>query len=153
MGIIKREPIERFREKYVVDSKTGCWIWIASLNNKGYGNFRVDDKIVKAHRFSYEYYNGPLDNNLEICHNCANRRCVNYEHLRQDTSSSNTLDMTFTKTLNTQKLTVEQVIEIKKELLNSYYGQVSDLARKYNVLPANISHIKRGRSWAHISIP
>lgn len=152
MKRVKREPIERFNEKYIVDENTGCWNWKGSLNNKDYGNFRLGNKVIKAHRFSYEYYVGPLDNSLQICHQCNNSKCVNYNHLRQDTRSSNALDMTKIKTLNTQKLTVEQVIEIKKELLNSYRGQVSFLAKKYNVQQSNISHIKKGRSWSHIKI-
>jgi hypothetical protein len=152
MGRNKIEPIERFNKKYVVNKETGCHEWTASKNNSGYGLLRVGNKIYKAHRFSYEYFVGPLDSSLEICHNCANAACVNYQHLRQDTRSSNMIDMSYAKTNYMQKLTVDQVIEIKNKLKNWTYGMGSQLAREYNVDARTISVIKTGRNWKHLDI-
>jgi hypothetical protein len=152
MGRNKVEAIDRFNKKYIIDPESQCWLWTASKNNSGYGLLRVGNKIYKAHRFSYEYFVGPLDSSLEICHNCANAACVNYQHLRQDTRSSNMIDMSYAKTNYMQKLTVDQVIEIKNKLKNWTYGMGSQLAREYNVDARTISVIKTGRNWKHISI-
>jgi hypothetical protein len=149
---IINDDIKRFKSKFIVDENTGCWIWVGSYSKTGYGEINIKGKTMKAHRFSYQTFIGELDKDLMICHNCNNPKCVNPDHLRQDTRSSNAIDMTKINTLNTQKLTIEQVIEIKKDLLNIYPGQVSFLARKYNVLQANISHIKKGRNWSHVKI-
>jgi hypothetical protein len=146
------DPIQRFNQKYIVDEETGCWNWIASLNNKGYGNFRIENKIIKAHRFSYEYYVGKLDSSLEICHKCNNPKCVNYKHLRQDTRRSNRIDMSYQKTIPNQILSIEEVIEIKKALKNCYHGQVKDLANFYKVSNKTISAIKCGVFWSHVNI-
>ena len=49
--------------------------------------------------------------------------------------------------INTCKLSEEAVIEI----LKSDKGP-SELARQYGVTPGAISHIRKGRSWNHVSI-
>jgi hypothetical protein len=145
-------PIERFNQKYVVDEETGCWNWVAGTNNKGYGSFRVGDKTLKAHRFSYEYYIGPINPELEICHNCNNCKCINPDHLRQDTRKSNMIDKSYAGTNNNQILSVDEVIQIKKELLHPYHGQQQDLAHFYKVRKQTINEIKKGRSWSHVKI-
>lgn len=150
----KKEPIDRFNEKYIVDKETGCWNWIACFEKSGYAQFTdKDGKPCRAHRFSYEHFVGPLDNNLEICHECNNKSCVNPRHLRQDTKSSNTIDKIYNKNHCNQILSVEEVIEIKKELKHYYRGKVTELAHFYKVNPCTISDIKTGKRWSHISIP
>jgi hypothetical protein len=148
----KTDPIIRFQQKYVIDKETGCWNWIAGMNDKEYGNFRVEDKIIKAHRFSYEYFIGPLDANLEICHNCNNSKCVNPMHLRQDTRKSNMIDKSYAGPNKSQILSVDEIIQIKKELLHPYYGQQKDLAHFYKVRRQTINEIKMGRNWSHVEV-
>jgi hypothetical protein len=145
------EPIIRFNQKYVVNEETGCWDWTAT-KCLGYGLIRIKGKMMRAHRFSYEYFVGPLDGNLDICHRCNNPSCVNPEHLRQDTVSSNMIDCLNAKRRYGQILSVEEVIEIKKELKNYYRGQCKDLAHFYKVDLRIISNIKQGKRWSHVKI-
>jgi len=147
------DPIERFNIKYIVDPDTGCWNWTAGYSNSGYGHFMINKKMVKAHRFAYEHYVGPLDKDLMICHNCNNPKCCNPNHLRQDTRSSNVIDMIEIKNLNVQILSVDEVIEIKKALKHYYRGQIKDLAHFYKVDQRTISAINKGKNWSHIHIP
>jgi hypothetical protein len=146
------DPILRFNQKYIVDEETGCWNWIGALGGEGYAKIRINKKTVSAHRFSYEYYVGVIDSNLEICHTCHNRKCVNYNHMRQDTKSSNNIDRSYQKTNPMQKLSVQDAIEIKKELLKPYKGQVKELIIKYSISQSTISMIKNGKIWSHIQI-
>lgn len=146
------DPIVRFNKKYIVNPDTGCWEWIGCSNNKGYGYFYILNKNIYAHRFSYEYYIGKLKTGYEICHECNNPKCVNYKHLRQDTHKSNMFDMLKIGNHKNQILSVDQVIQIKKELQNYYHGQVKDLAHFYKVSNRTISHIKTGINWSHIEI-
>lgn len=148
----KRPAIERFTEKYEIDKETGCFNWIGGLNNFGYGGFRVGRKVLKAHRFAYEYYVGPLEEGMVIAHCCHNTKCVNYKHLRQDTQSSNLTDMSYQNTNPSQILTPEEVADIKNRLENNYYGLGSQLAREYNVSNSTISAIKKGVSWSHLIV-
>ena len=147
------EPILRFNKKYTIDPETQCWQWIGCKNQHGYGQFRISTNVVmKAHRFAYEYFVSPLDPELEICHNCSNPSCVNPRHLRQDTRSSNMIDMSYAFTNCMQKLSVEQVIEIKKKLQNYHYGLGQELASEYGVDFRTISVIKTGKNWKHLDI-
>ena len=147
------DPIERFKQKYIVNPNTGCWEYTGCIEKNGYGRFKLNKKNILAHRFSYEYYVGSIDPNLEICHNCNCKKCVNYEHMRQDTKSSNAIDKLKAKNHCIQKLSVEEVIEIKKALKHYYHGQIKDLAHFYKVDPATISMIKSGKRRSHIQIP
>ena len=77
---------------------------------------------------------------------------MNPSHLRQDTHSSNQIDKSYINSHAKQKLTAEQVKEIKMALLNPYIGINNDLAKKYNVEPSRISYIRTGRDWSHLKI-
>jgi hypothetical protein len=145
-------PMIRFNQKYIVNVETGCWEWQDRLNIDGYGLLKINGKSIRAHRYAYEYFVGPLDINLEICHNCNNRKCVNPKHLRQDTQKSNMIDKSYLRTNPSQVLSVEEVIEIKKALKYYYRGQVNDLAHFYKVNPYVISFIKTGKTWSHVVI-
>lgn len=71
--------MERFWEK--VDKTTDCWIWTASKNKHGYGYFRFEGRMVKAHIWAYENVNGPVPDGLELDHLCRNTSCVRVDHL------------------------------------------------------------------------
>ena len=147
------EPIERFKKFIQINETTGCWEFTGYINKGGYGVFKgYDNKNVLAHRFSYEYYVGKISENLEICHKCNHKKCVNYEHMRQDTKSSNCIDKLKAKNHSIQKLSVDEVIEIKKELKHYYRGQINDLAHFYKVSQETISHIKTGKRWSHVEV-
>src|SRR3990172_12640054 len=49
-----------------------CWIWKASTNGKGYGNYRYNGGTIYSHRMSWIIANGPIPNNLYVCHHCDN---------------------------------------------------------------------------------
>ncbi len=82
--------IHSFNKKYCI-TKSGCWIWIGAKISSGYGNFRVGymKKNVLAHRFSYEFYNGKIEEPLVIDHLCHKRLCVNPKHLEAVTMKEN----------------------------------------------------------------
>lgn len=64
-----------------VDKGESCWLWRASLNAYGYGQFAVNREPVGAHRFSWELHNGPVPAGLHVLHRCDVRHCVNPAHL------------------------------------------------------------------------
>ena len=63
-------------------SSAGCWSWTGQTNQKGYGRLWNGDRLVLAHRFSFEAHIGPVPDGLEVGHLCRNRRCVNPAHLQ-----------------------------------------------------------------------
>ena len=81
-----------------------------------------------------------------------NKKCVNPDHLRQDTKSSNQIDILKIKGRKNQKLSIIEVTEIKVALKNSYYGIQKDLSKKYNISQQTLNDIKQNRIWSHIKV-
>lgn len=78
-------------KRYKINPKTGCWIYTLSIDKGGYGVFHAkgERKSLRAHRYFYEKYRGPIPKGLDIDHLCRNRNCVNPDHLEPVTRSEN----------------------------------------------------------------
>src|SRR5690606_5716607 len=90
-----RDPIERFEEKYIPEPNTGCWLWVGSTNNRGYGQFRTGGRpgvLWLAHRFSYKTARGSLSRDDLIRHVCDTPSCVNPDHLETGSYKDNAQD-------------------------------------------------------------
>ncbi|WP_205670220.1 HNH endonuclease signature motif containing protein [Amycolatopsis sp. CFH S0078] len=83
------DVLTRFWPK-VAKTEGGCWIWLAAKDQGGYGKFKAD-RLVQAHRFSYELAKGAIPEGLQLDHLCRVRACVNPEHLEPVTIRVNLL--------------------------------------------------------------
>ena len=88
-------PIEdRFMRH--VNKTESCWFWTGACRN-GYGQFGIgsrvsgDRKHVQAHRWYFEFLNGPIPKELDTDHLCRNRSCVNPSHIEPVTRQVNIL--------------------------------------------------------------
>jgi hypothetical protein len=76
---------ERFFSKVDGGSYEECWQWQGGGTNNGYGCFAG----TTAHRWSWEFFNGPIPERLQIDHLCRNKGCVNPWHLDPVTAKVN----------------------------------------------------------------
>lgn len=88
----RRPAKERFMSKFRVNPEIGCHEWTACKGKDGYGRFNTGGKhgpVVRAHKFSYETFKGPIPDGLQIDHLCRNRICCNPDHLEAVTQQEN----------------------------------------------------------------
>jgi len=139
---------------------TECWNWIAFKNKAGYGQFKMDGKMHRAHRVSYELYKGEITKGLVVRHSCDNTSCVRPEHLEVGTLQDNTDDMmkrgrhkcgiTIQKgeKNGNVKLIEADIPQIRQMLQNGVYHKI--IAELFGVSSQQISKINTGKTWSHI---
>ncbi len=147
-----------FENKIELIPFTDCWIWMGSVNKKGYGRLKADGKMQYAHRFSYSIYVGEIPKYMLVCHNCDNPPCVNPNHLFLGSDIDNVNDMikkrrdrkAIGRNVWTTKLTKKQVLKIKQKYIPYKYSTYK-LAKEYNVSQSTISDIViRNASWKYL---
>lgn len=141
-----RPTVERFWSK--VDKSVDCWLWTCHRTLDGYGTINIDGKMILAHRYSYELHNGPIPEDMCVCHKCDNPACVNPAHLFLGTHADNMQDKT-AKGRNDSKLTEAQVREIRRRYAQEGTTQ-EELAAEYGIDRANVGYIVRRDTWRHI---
>lgn len=134
-----------------------CIEWPFYVSEDGYGQVRLNGKMMNAHRASLILNIGPPQNKkLHAAHSpviCHNRRCVNPKHLRWATASQNAKDRrkdctqhdTSGSNHGAAKLTEADVIDIRSSSKNQ-----RQLAKKYDVSFQTISKIINRQRWQHV---
>jgi hypothetical protein len=152
--LVNMTPEERFW--FHVAKGPECWEWKGCMS-EGYGQVTTGPyQQGKAHRFSYELYNGPIPSGMFVCHKCDNRGCVRPDHLFLGTAKANTADMIEKgrQARNTghpgeshamAKLTEREVRAILKSV-----GPARIVAAKFNVSESTIYMIRGRHIWKHI---
>ena len=67
---------EYVMQRSVPEPNSGCWLWTAKLQRRGYGECQRGG-IRFAHRNLLPGFSGDIDEGLQIDHLCRNRACVN----------------------------------------------------------------------------
>lgn len=156
-----RVPLaERIARRVKINDKTGCHEFQGSLNN-GYGKvgFRLAEggyKSVPAHRLAYELAHGEVPKELQVCHTCDNRCCVNLEHLFLGTAKDNADDREAKGRGNqphgsrspTAKLSETKVVEIRN--LKGAGFKNEELAARFGVNKSTIKRVMSGEHWSHV---
>lgn len=133
----------------------GCWEWVATKNQDGYGRIKRFGKLESAHRVSYELYKGELGDK-HVLHSCDNPSCVNPEHLWLGTHLENQQDKARKGRAKANpmpgekhpkhKLNTEQALFIKDSVL-----PVRTLMHMFSVSEMLIYGIRNGTKWKHLT--
>lgn len=83
-------PLQRFWPK-VRRQPDGCWLWTACRDDDGYGILLVNGRTMRAHRFAFSEFIGPIAEGLAVHHLCSSKACVNPDHLALVTPSEHNL--------------------------------------------------------------
>lgn len=139
-----------------VEKTEGCWKWKGRKHPTGYGVFDFLGSAWLAHRVSWLFHAGSIEQEKDILHSCDNPECVNPAHLRVGTHAENMRDKLErgrqkrgTQCSNA-KLTDDQVAIIKAA------GRAVPrlvMAQEFGVNRQAISNILCGRKWKHVQVP
>lgn len=159
---MRKSSIERFLS-YLPEHKPKycCWEWSGALSGGKYGAFWDGTNQVKAHRFSYEYFNKTsIKNHYIVMHTCDNMKCVNPQHLVMGTPKLNSED-SVKKGRNSRGekqwssvLTEQEAMRIIDEFRKPFTlrDECKRLAIKYGVTWRIVEHLIRGTTWKHLKL-
>lgn len=146
------DDYKRYWEK--VDISGECFEF-KSLDKRGYGQFNLGGSVLKAHRISWEYFYGPVPNDMHVCHSCDNPKCVRPDHLFLGTHQDNMKD-SFSKNRHPFQLENRKDIKLTDEDIRNIrelysVGRITQeqLANKYTVSRSYINQLvnKRRRNY------
>lgn len=132
-----------------VDASGECWLWVGTLNRRGYGHFPTGKRhglSHTAHRSSWIIHHGPIPEGLHVLHRCDNPSCVNPDHLFLGTHRDNMKDMKEKgRAKGPAKLTETQVRGIRSDTRTH-----RAIAKDYGITYALVGKIKRKETWKHL---
>lgn len=146
-----------FQERTVVDDN-GCWLWQLAVRSNGYGAVRYQGATIAAHRLAYMIATGterpPRD--IDICHRCDVRSCVNPAHLFAGTRSDNMADCSrkgrlFTPGLAGDACPNSKVTSDDVRLIRADPRVASVVGREFGLTKAAVNRIRSRDTWRSVA--
>ncbi len=139
-------------------TQDGCLEWQGSKTVDGYGRFSMrGTKERLAPRFAWEFATGQKPGDLDVCHHCDNRACVEPAHLFLGTAADNMVDMRrkgrspdrrgeSNPRIRLTEGWVRCIYALRGEGLT--YSQIA--AEVPNCNKSNVANIIQGKNWKHL---
>lgn len=91
---VKSTRFRSFLNRVDIKDVAECWPWTGYIMPKtGYGALMTTgQKLLLAHRLSFQYYYQPPEMPSQVRHTCDNPPCVNPHHLQAGDARSNVWD-------------------------------------------------------------
>ena len=118
---------------------------------KLYNSSKPTGRLCLIHRVVLSTFDPMGRSDLDVNHIDGDKSNNRLTNLEWTTKSNNTRHAHMTGLFNGRnKLTIEQVREIKVRLRQENRESYSKISRDYNVLPWNIIQIARGKLWGYV---
>lgn len=142
--------IERFWAKVDRGGPDDCWPWTGGASDAGYGRFKIQGRLVSAHRIAYQLAKGPIPHaggwhGPIVRHTCDFPRCCNPDHLVVGTQSENMADMVARKRAG--RAAKDRLTEADARAIIRDRRTCAAIAADYGVTPGHIAKIRRGECW------
>lgn len=89
---LTEKDIQRYWIFLPTRQDNSCWQWQGATAGLGYGQLRIENCNVSAHRIAWYLEHGDIPDNTLILHHCDNTSCCNPAHLYAGTHSDNLHD-------------------------------------------------------------
>ena len=153
-----RAAEERFWSHIERRGPRECWIWFGSTVNHGHGRFRLGNRLLLAHRYSYELAHGPISDGVVICHSCDTPACCNPAHLAAGSQRRNMGECAERgRTARGERHPKARLTREDVDAIRAIYGKpqkyypgnvsISSLATKYGVAETTIHSIVHYKTW------
>lgn len=128
-----------------------CVLWPYTIGSSGYGIATCNKRTMPAHRAAWIINKGEFKKELEVCHKCDNRPCVNMRHLFLGTHHENMQDCADKGRHHggpQPTLTAAQVQEIRSIHRPGIKGfGCAVLARRYGIHESTMTRILKGKKY------
>jgi hypothetical protein len=152
-GVPKRITDTRLRIEAdsIPVTESGCWLWLGTVNHRGYGCISVNDKTHTAHRLAWEAWQGPIAAGAYVLHKCDVRCCVNPRHLFLGDHAENMADMTRKgRSLYGEKNTMSKLDDKTVLLIRSSTESSRVMAQKLGVSKSLVKQVRARTIWKHV---
>lgn len=160
------ETVEQSKQRIVIDAdrlallrarldanthrSEGCWLWTGYTQPNGYGWINYSGLKMAAHRAALLVSGSDVPADMDVCHRCDVRNCVNPAHLYVGSRAENMADCTARQRHNKPhgekhwcaKLSAGAVAEIR--VRRSAGDLISVIARDFDVHHSTVLRIARG---------
>lgn len=147
--------LARFLAKVPVGDPDACWLWTASVDKDGYGQFGIRAGLMlKAHQCSFEWIGKrQIVNALSVLHSCDTPPCCNPAHLYLGTHRRNMQDVVARRRQQGERNGNAHLTEARAVSIFALREQgltLDQIGARVGVGPVEVFRILRGERWGHL---